>query len=37
VPGAGAAIAVRAAGLDTSMKTVLEAMHAFKPSLRPHR
>jgi GNAT superfamily N-acetyltransferase len=37
VPGGGAAIAVRAAGLDTSMKTVLEAMHAWKPSLRPHR
>ena len=37
VPGAGPAIAVRAAGLDTSMKTVLETMHAFKPSLRPHR
>jgi hypothetical protein len=37
VPGAGAAIAVRAAGLDTSMKTVLEAMRAYKPALRPHR
>jgi hypothetical protein len=37
VPGAGAAIAVRAAGLDTPMKTVLEMIHAWKPSLRPHR
>ncbi len=37
VPGAGAAIAVRAAGLDTRMKTVLDAIHAWKPSLRPHR
>ncbi len=37
VPGAGPAIAVRAAGLDTSMKTVLEMIHAWKPSLRPPR
>ena len=37
VPGAGPAIAVRAAGLDTSMKTVLEMIYAWKPSLRPHR
>lgn len=37
VPGGGAAIAVRSAGLDTSMRTVLEAMHAWKPSLRPPR
>lgn len=37
VPGAGAAIAVRAAGLDTPMKTVLEMVHAWKPSLRPPR
>jgi hypothetical protein len=37
VPGGGAAIAVRAAGLDTSMKTVLEMIHAWKPSLRPPR
>ena len=37
VPGAGPAIAVRAAGLDTSMKTVLEMIHAWKPALRPPR
>jgi hypothetical protein len=37
VPGGGSAIAVRSAGLDTSMKNVLEAMQAWKPSLRPHR
>jgi len=37
VPGAGPAIAVRAAGLDTRMKPVLDAVHAWKPSLRPHR
>ncbi|HKU94809.1 MAG TPA: hypothetical protein VJR58_06010 [Vineibacter sp.] len=37
VPGAGPAIAVRAAGLDTKMKTLLDAVHAWKPSLRPHR
>ncbi|MCW5748596.1 MAG: hypothetical protein KIT36_20570 [Alphaproteobacteria bacterium] len=37
VPGGGAALAVRASGLDTSMNTVLAAMHAWKPSLRPHR
>ena len=37
VHGAGAAIAVRAAGLDTRMKTALDAIHAWKPSLRPHR
>lgn len=37
VPGGGSAIAVRSAGLDTPMRAVLEAMHAWKPSLRPHR
>ncbi|HJQ56157.1 MAG TPA: hypothetical protein VJ890_04585 [Vineibacter sp.] len=37
VPGGGPALAVRAAGLDTSMRNVLEAMQAWKPSLRPPR
>jgi hypothetical protein len=37
VPGAGLAIGVRGAGLDTRMRAVLESIHAWKPSLRPHR
>lgn len=37
VPGGGPAIGVRGAGLDTKMRTVLDSMRAWKPSLRPPR
>jgi hypothetical protein len=37
VPGGGAAIAVRGAGLDKSMRVALDAIQAWRPALRPHR